>query len=121
MSEQFVPMDLFASRLRERAAELGIAHAEAARRAGLSERRYSHYVSGIREPDLATLVRIAEALQTTPDVLLGVADPKPASPRSRLMDRLNSAAQALVDEDLELVIVQTEALAGRKRSRSRPA
>jgi len=114
-------MDLFASRLRERAAELGIAHAEAARRAGLSERRYSHYVSGIREPDLATLVRIAEALRTTPDVLLGVADPKPASARSRLMDRLNSAAQALTDQDLELVIVQTEALAGRKRSRSRPA
>lgn len=113
-------MDLFASRLRKRAAELGIAHAEAARRAGLSERRYSHYVSGIREPDLATLVRIAEALQTTPDVLLGVADPKPASLRSRLIDRLNSAVQALPDDDLELVIVQTEALAGRKRPRSRP-
>lgn len=114
-------MDIFASRLRERAAELGIANAEAARRAGLSERRYAHYVSGIREPDLATLVRIAEALQTTPDVLLGAADPKNASPRSRLMDRLKSAAQALADEDLELVIVQTEALASWKRHRSRPA
>jgi transcriptional regulator with XRE-family HTH domain len=111
-------MDLFACRLRERAAELGIAHAEAARRSGLSERRYSHYVNGIREPDLATLVRIAEALQTTPDALLGVADPKPASPRSRLIDRLNSAARALADEDLETVIVQTEALAARRRPRS---
>ena len=66
-------MDLFASRPRERAAELGIAHAEAARRAGLSERRCSRYVSRIREPDLAALVRIAEALSATPDLPLGVA------------------------------------------------
>lgn len=111
-------MDLFASRLRERASELGISHAEAARRAGLSERRYSHYVSGIREPGLATLTRIAEALQTTPDVLLGAADPKPPSPRLRLMDRLNSATQTLSDDELEIVIVQTEALASARRSKS---
>ena len=108
-------MDLFASRLRERASELGIAHAEAARRAGLSERRYAHYVSGIREPDLATLVRIAEALQTTPDALLGVAGLGSPSSRSLLVDRLNSAATALKDEDLEVIIVQTEALASRRR------
>lgn len=110
-------MDLFASRLRERAAELGISHAEAARRAGLSERRYSHYVSGIREPDLATLVRIAEALQTTLDALLGVGDPRPRSRRLLLTDRLNSAAQALAQEDLEVVVLQTEALLGRRKPR----
>lgn len=114
-------MNLFADRLRERAAALGIAHAEAARRSGLTERRYSNYVSGIREPDLATLVRIAEALQTTPDVLLGVADPKPGSPRTHLMDRLSSAAHALADEDLEVVALQTEALAGRRRPSSSKA
>jgi len=110
-------MDLFSSRLRERAAELGITHAEAARRAGLSERRYSHYVTGIREPDLATLVRIAEALQTTPDVLLGIGDPKPASDRSRLLDRLTSAVQSLADADLESIIAQTEAVARLRRER----
>ena len=112
-------MDLFASRLRERAAELGIAHAEAARRSGLTERRYSNYVSGIREPDLATLVRIAEALQTTPDALLGVVGAQSPSPRSLLLDRLNSAATALKDEDLEVIIVQTEALASRHRPKPR--
>lgn len=111
-------MMVFATRLRERAAELGIAHAEAARRSGLSERRYSHYVNGIREPDLATLVRIAEALRTRPDDLLGFGDPDEVSERSKLIARLVSAAQLLTDEVLEIVAVQTEALATSRRLRS---
>lgn len=114
-------MDLFASRLRERAAELGIAHAEAARRSGLSEGRYSHYVNGIREPDLATLVRIAEALQTTPNELLGIGVKHKPSPRALLADRLNSAAQGLGDDEMEVVVLQTEALASRRRKRRRPS
>lgn len=119
LSEHSVPMELFATRLRERAAELGIPHAEAARRSGLSERRYSHYVSGIREPDLATLVRIATALQTTPNDLLGIGDKRKPSPRSLLVDRLNSAIQGLGEDELEVIVVQTEALAGRRRKRRR--
>lgn len=114
-------MDTFAFQLKERAAELGISHAEAARRSGLSERRYSHYVSGIREPDLATLVRIAEALQTTPNLLLGVGDKRKPSAHALLIDRLNSAAQSLSDDDLEIVVVQTEALTGRHRRKRRSA
>jgi len=114
-------MELFAKRLRERAAELGISNAEAARRSGLDERRYSHYVSGIREPNLATLVRIAEVLQTTPNDLLGVGDKVNPSPRTVLVDRLNSAAQGLSDHDLEIVVVQTEALASRVERKRRPS
>ncbi len=63
-------MDIFAKRLRERAKQLGISNAEAARRIGLDERRYAHYASGRREPDLATLVNIAEILGTNPNWLL---------------------------------------------------
>lgn len=114
-------MDLFANCLRKRASELGISHAEAARRSGLSERRYSHYVSGIREPDLATLVRIAQALQTTPNDLLGIGDKRKPSLRSLLVDRLTSAAQGLSDHDLEVVAVQTEALNNQPRKKSRPS
>ncbi len=108
-------MQVFANRLRERAAELGIAHAEAARRAGLSERRYGHYVTGIREPDLTTLVRIAEALQTRPDALLGFGEQDEVSPRSKLVARLVSAAHVLTDEVLEIVVIQTEALTVSRR------
>ncbi len=111
-------MMVFANRLRERAAELGIPHAEAARRAGLTERRYNHYVNGIREPNLITLVRIAEALQTRPDDLLGFGRQDDVSARSKLIDRLVSAAQALADEVLEIVFVQAEALAVNRRVKS---
>lgn len=111
-------MTVFANRLRERAAELGIAHAEAARRAGLSERRYGHYVTGVREPDLSTLVRIAEALQTRPDALLGFGEQDEVSVRSKLMARLVSAAQVLADEVLEIVVVQSEGLAVSRRVKS---
>jgi len=110
-------MKLFASQLRERAAELGISHAEVARRSGLTERRFSNYATGIREPDLATLLRIAGALQTTPDSLLGVVERRDSSPRSLLMDRLISAAQPLADEDLEIVIRQVKAFADYRRNR----
>ena len=111
-------MELFASRLRERAAELGLPHAEIARRSGLSERRYANYVSGIREPDLATLVRIAEALETTADALLGIGETGPASERSQLLDRLLSAARVLTDQELEMVVLQTEAVVTHSRRRS---
>jgi transcriptional regulator with XRE-family HTH domain len=111
-------MDQFAARLRQRAQELGISNAEAARRSGLNEQRYGHYVKGRREPDLATLVRIARALETTPDDLLLLDTTKvEPSRRAVLRDRLNSAAKALTEKDLELVVVQTEALAKHRRPR----
>ncbi len=104
-------MKVFADRLRERASELGISNAEAARRAGLAERRYGNYITGEREPDLATLVRISEALRTTPDYLLGASGKPERGQRERLLDRLMSAAAALRTPQLMTVVTQTEALA----------
>lgn len=108
-------MDVFASRLRERAAELEISISEAARRCGLSERRFSNYSAGNREPDLATLVRIAAALQTTPNHLLEAA-PLVDDDRRLILDRLRSAGAALSSEDVSLLIVQAEAIAQYRRS-----
>ena len=105
-------MNLFGMKLRERAAALGVSNAEVARRAELTERRYAHYVSGDREPDLTTLVRIAEVLQTTPDVLLGVSGTDATqSPRKLLLDRLVASAEQLSDQDVERFIFQMEAVA----------
>lgn len=115
-SEQFVPMILFASNLRRRAEELGISNAEVARRVGLSERRYAHYVSGKREPDLATLVRIAEVLGTTPNWLLGIEGGEVIStPTSILQDRLQVAANAMNEQVLEIIVTQAEAVASMQR------
>ncbi|MGB3390243.1 MAG: helix-turn-helix transcriptional regulator [Pseudaminobacter sp.] len=113
--EQFVLMEPFASNLKKRAEELGISNAEAARRAGLSERRYGNYIAGRREPDLATLVRIANVLETSPDVLLGFANGD-AGTKHILKDRIAAAGNAMTDSDLELVAIAVEAIA-RHRSR----
>jgi transcriptional regulator with XRE-family HTH domain len=104
-------METFAAKLRKRAQELGISNAEAGRRIGLGERRYAHYISGAREPDLATLVRIAKVLETTPNELLGFgAEPK-RSKRAVLKDRLNAAANAMDERALDITVIQAEAVA----------
>ncbi len=63
--------------LRARAQALDLTDAEVARRAGLAARRYGHYVSGYREPDLQTLTRICTVLATTPNHLLGFLEEAP--------------------------------------------
>jgi transcriptional regulator with XRE-family HTH domain len=104
-------MDAFAAKLRKRAKELQISNAEAARRIGLSERRYAHYVTGAREPDLATLVRIAKVLETTPNDLLGFGPEPKRAKRTILRDRLLAAANALDERALEIAVIQAEAVA----------
>jgi len=110
-------MDIFAKRLRERAKQLGISNAEAARRIGLEERRYAHYVSGRREPDLATLKSISEVLGTTPNWLLGVVDAQDKEPKkAALVGRFANAATGMAVEELELCVIQAEAVVAAKHS-----
>ncbi|MGC4024389.1 MAG: helix-turn-helix transcriptional regulator [Mesorhizobium sp.] len=104
-------MELFAANLRKRAEELGISNAEVARRADLSERRYGNYVSGRREPDLATLAKIAAVLQSSPNILLGYETNDGKTKRRMLTDRLNVAAHAMGDRELEITVIQAEAVA----------
>ena len=106
-------MELFASNLRKRAEHLGIPHAEVARRAGLSETRYGNYVSGRREPDLATLVRIASVLATTPTDLL-TASLEKSAPEELARQRTIAALAALRGDDLERVAIMVEALAAQR-------
>jgi len=107
-------MDLFAKNLRERAAALGRSNAEIARALDINERRYAHYVSGAREPDLMLLIRIAKALGTTPDKLLGLGELDEAS-EDIMVERLMLAARQLEPADIESIVVQTEALAALRR------
>lgn len=108
-------MDTFVANLRKRTEELGLPHAEVARRLGLEERRYGHYVNGRNEPSLALLVRIAETLQTTPDLLLKEGGSARPSKRKRLMDRIKAAADLLPDDDLEVFVAQAEAVVALRR------
>jgi transcriptional regulator with XRE-family HTH domain len=105
-------MEKFAQNLKKRAAELGISNAEVARRAGLSERRYGNYIVGRREPDLQTLVHIAEVLETTPDNLLGVNE---SEKQDLMLDKINSAVKSLSRSDKETVAAMIEGLANLRR------
>ncbi|MBN9136899.1 MAG: helix-turn-helix transcriptional regulator [Phyllobacterium sp.] len=107
-------MEQFASNLKKRAAELGISNSEAGRRAGLSERRYGNYIADRREPDLATVVRIAKVLQTTPDRLLSFGDETEAEPIAQ--QRIRAAIGVLSPDDLETVAIMVEALASKRHA-----
>ena len=109
-------MDGLGENLRKRADELGISNAEAARRAGLAERRYGNYVTGRNEPDLATLVRIAQVLKTSPNELLnfdGVT--KTSSKGEILRDRIAAAVDVLGNTDRESIATFAEALVKKSR------
>ena len=104
-------MESFAKRLRERARQLELSDAEVARRAGLSERRYGHYVRGTREPDFQTLLRICDVLDVSPnELLLPQKSGKPTA-ESRWLSRLTAAARKLETDDVKLAALQIEVLA----------
>lgn len=112
--EQNVRMKQFGNNLRLRAKELGLTDAEVARRVGISERRYGFYVTGDREPDLATLLRIADILQVDADRLLRPwNEPKPSS-MDRLRAQIQSSAASLPEDRLHLLADVAEAFAKRK-------
>jgi transcriptional regulator with XRE-family HTH domain len=106
-------MDVLAKNLRARAQGLGISNAEAARRSGISERRYGNYVTGFRDPDLQTLVQIAKALQCTPNDLLGVtSDSEDPNDDARLRREVVAAIAVLDRRHLETLLIEVRALAG---------
>lgn len=114
-------MHVLAMKLRERARELGLTDAEVARRAGLAEPRYGHYVAGTRRPDYDTLLRLCRVLGTSPNVLLGFDDAQPGEddPRVRMESNLLVHARALSDDDLSLTIKQVKLLAEHRRVKAR--
>lgn len=106
-------MQVLGEQLRRRARELDLTDAEVARRAGLSARRYGNYVTGDREPDLQTLVRICKVLRTTPDHVLGFDDAKSAkkkSERDRLIEKLVATAELLNETQLKLAVRHLEVI-----------
>lgn len=117
-------MDGLGDRLRARAMALGLSDAEVARRSGLDARRYGHYVRGLHEPDLTTLVRIAGVLETTPDGLL-ISDPRPtsgasaSSVRAAAMTRLIAMADVLDDDDLALATDHVEVIVRHRQRAAR--
>ena len=102
------PMRAIGERLQARAKELGLSDAEVARRLGLAQARYSNYVNGNREPDLATFGRICRALSITPNELLGFE--VAASHQADLRVRIDALLDGLDPERLDLALALIKAL-----------
>ena len=101
-------------RLRARARELGLSDAEVARRLGLSQPRYAHYVSGVREPDYATLARICRALMMSPNEALGFeAQPMQPDEVERLRQRVGAAVEVMDIPTLRTAAALLDVLATR--------
>lgn len=66
-------MEKFGERLRARIGDLQISEAEAARKIGISARRFSYYLNNEREPDYDLLLKICKVFKITPDYLFGYA------------------------------------------------
>lgn len=107
-------METLSRNLRCRAKELGLSDAEVARRAGLSERRYGHYVAGTREPDFATFMRICEVLVVTPNDLLVAAPGKQPGPREIATMQVVSALSAMDEGKLSLAVKLLRVVADEK-------
>lgn len=107
-------MTVLSDNLRKWCDIVGLADIEVARRAGLSSSRFAHYIAGRREPDMATLVRLARVLGVTPNVLLGVTADDTASPE---MVRAVAALSALGPDDLALAGDLLETIAARAAKR----
>ena len=67
-------MEILSKTLREIRGERS--QADFSRELGISQQRYANYESGIREPDLTTLCRIAALTTGSVDQLLGIKDLK---------------------------------------------
>jgi len=107
---------MLGGRLAARARELGLSNAEVARRAGLSERRFGNYATDTREPDLQTLTTLARVLAISTDELLGMTAKATTTERGRLLAQIEAALRQIPDSDLELIAVETGAIAKWRRS-----
>ena len=97
----------FKERLRARRTELGMTQEEVAAAAAMKVTQYNGYERGRSAASPVTLPRIARALQTTPEALLGqVAAGTTARRRSEsrreAVQRLKAAFQEQVAAELEL-------------------
>jgi len=78
------PADVFGNRLKEIRKRRGLSQVELARRLGLHQSLISQYECGYLRLHGALLVRLAQALETTPDEILTAAPPTAAAAEPRL-------------------------------------
>ena len=69
----------FSKRLKELRINKGFTQEDLAKKINISPSSISLYERGVREPNLNTLIQLAEILETSTDYLLGITDIKDSS------------------------------------------
>ena len=67
---------MLSATLKEKRLDAGLTQVEVAKALGISSRAYQHYEMGSREPNIATLVRLADLFNVSLDSLIGREFPK---------------------------------------------
>ena len=67
--------DIFNENLKSAREKKGLSQKEVAEAVGVAKSTYSLYESGNREPNVQTIKRIADVLNVSADVLLGLEEP----------------------------------------------
>lgn len=102
----------FAERLRKTRERQGYNQSELARRSGLTPAAISQLEGGQREPNFSTLVRLATALGTTPNDLMGIGAGEPADPSVQALFR---EVKKLEPDDFDKVKAFAQFLAQKKK------
>lgn len=107
MSDEQTPDEVLAARLRDRRKTAGLSQAEAAARSAVTLRTWQRWEAGDSRPHAGFLARMADALDTTVEELLGTtaSDAPRALPDVQLearLARVEQTTEAILDHVLQL-------------------
>lgn len=123
-----VPMLEIAARIRQRIAELGVTQVEVARATGFSTARLGNYANmteaNNRTPDVRALAKLAKALRTSTDWLLGLSEAAPIDVEAVIqrlleLDGMSEARAAVIAEASARALQLLSALPGEGDAQTR--
>src|SRR5262245_28775613 len=110
-----------ADRIRQLIDKSGLTQAQVAAKSGLTPAAVSHFVTGFRTPGTSSLRRLADALNTSVEYILGRDVPNPIGPVAGAIFR---NAEKLSDDSLDLLKEFSDTLVQReerkKQAQSQP-
>jgi transcriptional regulator with XRE-family HTH domain len=99
-------MITLSEKLKSLGISLGFSNAEAAKRCGLDRRRYGHYVTGRSRPNYETLLKLCDALGTSPNLLLDYNE----QGKSTDIQQLVATCHALSSEQITFLLATAQTL-----------
>lgn len=95
----------FNERLKKVRQEKGLTQKQVADHVGVSKQTITAYEAGTREPDLMKLILLAEAMDTTPDTLLGRTIEKAPAQEEQELSEVDMRLLALPDDLKQTVLL----------------